>query len=725
MMRRVPLLLFLLSVTDLKAEEGIVLMNGQGVANATVTILGHSGSARTDAAGRFRWNPLPRTPFQVLVVLSNGRYLAPVLIREIPDDGVIPVTLAAMAENEVTVTSGVTPNIEVPSANAKSVFTAAELEMEQPARVVDVLWGLPGVDRISEGHAAVPTIRGLARGRTLVLMDGGRVTTERRAGPSLSFVDPFLLEGVEVARGPGSVAYGSDAFGGVIHVRTRRPTLDQDLNFRLMAGAGFGVPSQTGGAQISQGFQEWAYLVQGSVSEFQDYQSPRGEITNSGAKNRNVHIATTHRLSDGLLTLAWQTDLGRDIGRPRTNSSTDRFYYPEEGSNRLTATYEFPPFSGLSRLKMDFFVGQYGLVTSRDRPFQGGEGRSLSTSDVEASDFGFRALGIKPLSRARLEFGLDVKGRFGLGAVGTEQVFDASGELVSSETETAIESARDLGAALFSSAEVALSRLLTLAGGVRFDHVSSHNEGGSFGDLTTSDSAFSGFGSLTLDFPGGFAVSGQVSRGFRDPGLSDRYFRGLSGRGLVTGNPFLQAETSTQYDLSARYTFQSGVLALYLYRYRIDDLIERFETEPDTFFFRNRGQALIRGIELEARFSLSRGWGLGAGGQWLQGESEEKDPLADIPAPNLSVLVSKRIYERAEIELRSTLVDRDERAGPTEVATPGHARFDLLGRIRLGSVATLVGELRNLLDKDYPASPDSRATLAPGRSGGFTVLFDF
>ena len=57
MMRRVPLLLFLLSVTDLKAEEGIVLMNGQGVANATVTILGHSGSARTDAAGRFRWNP--------------------------------------------------------------------------------------------------------------------------------------------------------------------------------------------------------------------------------------------------------------------------------------------------------------------------------------------------------------------------------------------------------------------------------------------------------------------------------------------------------------------------------------------------------------------------------------------------------------------------------------------------------------------------------------------
>ena len=47
-------------------------MDGRAVSNATVTILGHSGSARTDHNGRFRWNPLPWLPFEVLVVLSNG-----------------------------------------------------------------------------------------------------------------------------------------------------------------------------------------------------------------------------------------------------------------------------------------------------------------------------------------------------------------------------------------------------------------------------------------------------------------------------------------------------------------------------------------------------------------------------------------------------------------------------------------------------------------------------
>ena len=75
----------------------------------------------------------------------------------------------------------------------------------------------------SDAHTAVPSIRGLARGRTLILIDNARVTTERRAGPSATYLNPFFLEAVEISRGPGSVAYGSDAFGGIIHARTRRP----------------------------------------------------------------------------------------------------------------------------------------------------------------------------------------------------------------------------------------------------------------------------------------------------------------------------------------------------------------------------------------------------------------------------------------------------------------------------------------------------------------------
>ena len=60
----------------------------------------------------------------------------------------------------------------------------------------------------------------------MILLDGARVSAERRAGPSATFVDPNGLAAVEVLRGPGSVVYGSDAFGGVIQAVTRDPDLE-------------------------------------------------------------------------------------------------------------------------------------------------------------------------------------------------------------------------------------------------------------------------------------------------------------------------------------------------------------------------------------------------------------------------------------------------------------------------------------------------------------------
>ena len=114
---------------------------------------------------------------------------------------------------------------------------------------------------------------------------------------------------------------------------------------------------------------------------------------------------------------------------------------------------------------------------------------------------------------------------------------------------------------------------MRVAGGVRADRVTTRNAGGYFGDRTTSNSAFSGFGSATAGPFHGFSVTGQVARGFRDPTLSDRYFRGPSGRGFITGNPDLRPETSLQFDLAARYTRSRAQLAFYAYHYRIDDLV--------------------------------------------------------------------------------------------------------------------------------------------------------
>jgi outer membrane receptor protein involved in Fe transport len=119
----------------------------------------------------------------------------------------------------------------------------------------------------------------------------------------------------------------------------------------------------------------------------------------------------------------------------------------------------------------------------------------------------------------------------------------------------------------------------------------------------------------------GLSFTGQISRGFRDPTVSDRFYRGPSGRGFITGNPNLDPETSLQFDFGARYVAGRLRLMAYVYQYRITDLVERYTTATDFFFFRNRGKAQFRGVEVEAQADLGRGFALEFSGQTARGRA--------------------------------------------------------------------------------------------------------
>ncbi len=71
-----------------------------------------------------------------------------------------------------------------------------------------------------------PTIRGFQANRILLVVDGVRMNNAiTRSGHTqdLITVDQYALDRIEVVSGPNSVAYGSDALGGTIHLITRTP----------------------------------------------------------------------------------------------------------------------------------------------------------------------------------------------------------------------------------------------------------------------------------------------------------------------------------------------------------------------------------------------------------------------------------------------------------------------------------------------------------------------
>jgi outer membrane receptor protein involved in Fe transport len=223
----------------------------------------------------------------------------------------------------------------------------------------------------------------------------------------------------------------------------------------------------------------------------------------------------------------------------------------------------------------------------------------------------------------------------------------------------------------------------------------------------------------------GWSATAQVARGFRDPTLSDRYFRGPTGRGFITGSPDLESETSFQLDLALRWSTGPFRAAVYAYRYRLDDLVERYQTQTDSFFFRNRGEARLRGVEAEVQATLPARLSLELTAHVMRGEVVADDAYMDgVPPATLTVRV-RRDFARGWAWVRTAVYGTLDRPGPTEEARPGYGLLDAAAGLRLGTRTELSVVGRNLLDEAYLVTPDSRAVLAAGTSvlGSLSVRF--
>jgi outer membrane receptor protein involved in Fe transport len=431
-----------------------------------------------------------------------------------------------------------------------------------------------------------------------------------------------------------------------------------------------------------------------------------------------------HCVGPGLLTAGFDGDYGRDVDRPRNNSRAVRFFYPTEDSNRFTLSYDVDPFAGFTRMGVNAFLGSYSQVTDQDRFATSTTPRSVERADVSARDFQVRSFVERYVGPARVEMGVDVSGRFNLRALDMSFAYPGA----ASPTETinvSIDDARKTDAAVYLFGESAITQKLAAGAGVRGDSVTTRNSGGYFGDRETSRGAFSGYLSLTAGSFGGFSSTAAVSRGFRDPVLSDRYFRGPSGRGFVTGNPDLLPETSLQYDLALRYEAGDYRVALYGYEYRISDLIERYQAQTDFFFFRNRGQARLRGIELEAQAELGGGFTLGLAAQLERGSTrDDRAPLDDVPSESV-LLQARKSFGAGFAQLRAAAHARDDRPGPNEVEAPGYGIVDVGGGYRFAPWLEMQAYVRNLFDQEYYASTDPRFVLAPGISASVTTFLRF
>ncbi|NDF97761.1 MAG: TonB-dependent receptor [Chitinophagia bacterium] len=129
----------------------------------------------------------------------------------------------------------------------------------------------------SQQGGSSPVIRGFEASRVLLVVDGIRLNNAiYRSGhlQNVITVDQFMLERVEVLYGPGSTLYGSDALGGVVHMRTRTPKLSQTDTtlFRSQLVTRYSTANKENTIHSSQEIsgKKWAWLQSITYSDFGD-----------------------------------------------------------------------------------------------------------------------------------------------------------------------------------------------------------------------------------------------------------------------------------------------------------------------------------------------------------------------------------------------------------------------------------------------------------------------
>lgn len=168
-----------------------------------------------------------------------------------------------------------------------------------------------------------PIIRGFEANRVLLVVDGVRMNNAIYRNGHLQnaiTVSPNLLEQIEVIHGPGSLMYGSDALGGVVHFRTKDPKLylgkeQGKRGFQLKTDAFIRYASandeRTAHVDFNIGKRKWAFLTSFSYSGFDDLVAgSRRPLAHADFGQRPYFV----KLIDGEDFVLENDDLDRQVG---------------------------------------------------------------------------------------------------------------------------------------------------------------------------------------------------------------------------------------------------------------------------------------------------------------------------------------------------------------------------------------------------------------------------
>ena len=439
-----------------------------------------------------------------------------------------------------------------------SVITREQLEKQSYTNVVDAMKNIPGVYVTGGGNMQDISIRGMSSAYTLYLVDGRPVSAGRSVntngsdgGKQIGLPPLAMIERIEVIRGPMSSLYGSEAMGGVINIITRKGgdawagTITTEYNHSL---------NDVNEDEATTNFYLGGALVPGLLGARLNGSYTRAEESEYvGGGDGAASMPDSQRKQGGIelyLTPDEQNRFSASYQAARLNDVHHPGQSVDVTATKNTTDYE----KDIYVLAHDghyatWQISSYLQHDKSERVQDLTKREEVTTANTQASYF----LGSHVFT---------VGGQYKY-----EDFTDESNGLLTSNVDGAVASVDRWLAAIFAEAEWGVTDDLAITTGLRYN----------------DDELFGGYLSPRLygvyQSTPNLTLKGGISTGYKQPGLADAtegFGRGTGGggspaphpRALIIGNPDLDPETSTNYELGFNYDnpelgFNTSVMAFY------------------------------------------------------------------------------------------------------------------------------------------------------------------
>lgn len=546
------------------------------------------------------------------------------------------------------------------------VIDRDEIDTLQSQSVAEILSFEPNV--LIEGgprHAyQTINIRGLGGNRVLQTIDG--VQQDFESGHRASyFLDPVLLNSVEVIKGPASTLWGSNALGGVVSQTTIDASdlleADQAVGGLIKTGWNFNNDQSSTTAAVAGQSDDVEWLFSSYYRDSNDIETGNGQaVGNSASRDKGLLAKTTWYVDEEqeLTFNLRHADVAGGVpsnGSSNVNNSSVFLVDKDQKNSSASVDYRINSSSLLNAQVLAYWIG-VDIDETRVS-----DGRFDST---KKDTFGLNVNNAAKIGDVRLIYGFD----------GYHSNFDTARQNVGTPRAGEHDTDIDVFGA-FTQVNVPLNAVLELELAGRYDYFSTEAKNL---NRDRSDDQFSPSAALIWQTTPALELTLRHDRAFRAPTAEELYSSGAHfcvarfGCNTFVSNPDLKAEDAANTELIARYT---ATKALYLegsiFYNRVDDFIEQTVNAPVfgrggltswTTTFSNVNEATLEGFEVEAHYSLTS-WDFQLGYGQTRGENRSTNsPLNNIPADTWTATANyKGFGDRVDLGTRLLHAERQDR----------------------------------------------------------------